>query len=226
MVQITVRPTNGGNDFHGWNSAAGWLGFAAFNDGGTIVQNIDHVTYFVNLDFDCDKISPGEYEYQFKEYGAVATGGWSYALGKFTVNLGGMLTVNDDLSYDFSGQTFGGYDNLNYDKKSAGVRSGLNEWLTGVGRSLTGDNANYVHLVGVEEISASGRFADDIGSSCSPGIGSIVNSIQGLFGQKDNALDQLGSIKLNTEASINGGWPNDNNTANDNENRFAYMRAA
>ena len=37
---------------------------------------------------------------------------------------------------------------------------------------------------------------------------------------------QIGSIKLNTEASINGGWPNDNNTANDNENRFAYMRVA
>ena len=37
---------------------------------------------------------------------------------------------------------------------------------------------------------------------------------------------QIGSIKLNTEASINGGWPDDNNIVNDDENRFEYLRAA
>ncbi len=63
------------------------------------------------------------------------------------------------------------------------------------------------------------------------GLDSIPISERGSFNNGFNP-DQLGSIsiKLNTEASINSGWPNDNNNdnniANDNENRFAYMRAA
>ncbi len=57
------------------------------------------------------------------------------------------------------------------------------------------------------------------------GLSSIPISERGSFNNGFNP-DQLGSIKLNTEASINSGWPNDNNIANDNENQIEYLEAA
>ncbi len=61
-----------------------------------------------------------------------------------------------------------------------------------------------------------------------PNLDDIADFLQGLNSDLDNmdGLRGLGDVKLNTEEPANGGWPDDNNIANDNENRFAYMRAA
>ncbi len=150
---IHLAPENGGEA--GYGKAVSFTAYTILHNGRTITRNIDELSYSIALPVQVPA-EPGTYIIPYGEYPARGTNGWDFVVGRFTVDMGGTLTVHEDGTYQVRALVNGGRDVLNFEQRTD--REPLYEFATGIGRSLAGENSNVLLLLNSEWVAGAGKL--------------------------------------------------------------------
>ena len=171
MATVIIRPNSEGDSGKGFITAASWLLEAATLGPHAYTANVEDIAFRISLSqtpgitSGVDFSQPGTYHFEGPVL-ARATEGWGPALGVFTVNLDGYLTVDLQGGYSFEGSVNGGWDLYDFDPHDRGVGG---NGLELIGMLVAPRASNPVIIYGTQDVKGQGTLTDrDPGHHCFP----------------------------------------------------------